>query len=213
MSAEQTAVLRGLLTASNTFAGRTFSTEQIEQLVEYYALVLKWNRALNLTTITKPEEFRQRHLFESFLVAECFSPSIREAWDLGSGLGIPGIPVAICEPALQVRLVEANHKKAIFLEEVSAKLKLTNVRVENSRFERLAAPTSEVALVARAVDKMEILLPQILHLGESAGQIIILGAAALAKIVRREMADKFELRVVAIPDSQSRVLIDANSFT
>ncbi len=211
--ADQTAVLRDLLTTSHDFAGRTFSAEQIEQLVEYYALVLKWNRALNLTTITKPEEFKQRHLYESFLVAEHLSPSIQEAWDLGSGLGIPGIPLAVCRPSLQLSLVEANHKKAIFLEEVSAELQLKNVRVENCRFERLTAPTDKVALVARAVDKMEALLPQILRLGESAGQIIILGAEALAKILRREVADKFELSVVDIPDSQSRVLIDANGFT
>src|SRR5437868_12647832 len=114
MSADQATVLRDLLTASNDFAGRSLSAEQIEQLVKYYALVLKWNRALNLTTITRPEEFNQRHLHESFIVANYLSPAIREAWDLGSGLGVPGVPLAVCEPALLVKLMEANHKKAIF---------------------------------------------------------------------------------------------------
>ena len=213
MIADHNTALRDLLTASNDFAGRTLSAEQIEQLVKYYALVLKWNRALNLTTITQPEEFKQRHLHESFLVAKYLSPSIREAWDLGSGLGVPGIPLAVCEPALQVRLVEANHKKAIFLEEVVAGLKLKNVRIENYRFECLAAPTGEVALMARAVDKMGAMLSQILRLGNSAGQLIILGTDALAKIVRREIAGEFKLEIIALPESQNLFLIDAKRFT
>lgn len=213
MITDQTTVLRNLLTASNDLTGRTLSVEQIERLVEYYALVLKWNRALHLTTITQPQEFKQHHLFESLLVAEHLALSIREAWDLGSGLGVPGVPLAICEPSLLVRLVEANHKKAIFLEEVAAQLKLKNVKVENCRFENLTDPTNSVALLARAIDKMETVLSQILQLGENAGQLLILCASALAKIVQREISAEFELKVIAIPNSQNRFLIDAKRFT
>jgi 16S rRNA (guanine(527)-N(7))-methyltransferase RsmG len=209
----QTTVLRNLLTASKDFAERTLSAEQIEQLVGYYALVLKWNRALHLTTITQPEEFKRRHLVESLLVAEYLSLSIREAWDLGSGLGIPGVPLAICEPTLQVKLVEANHKKAIFLQEVAAELKLKNVEVDNCRFENLADPTANVALLARAIDKMEIVLPQILQLGKNAGQLLILCAGALAKIVQQDTSPEFKLRIIAIPNSQNRFLINAKRFT
>jgi 16S rRNA (guanine527-N7)-methyltransferase len=213
MIPNKTTVLRNLLTASNDFAGRTLSVEQLEQLVEYYALVLKWNRALHLTTITQPEEFKQRHIVESLLVAEHLSPLIREAWDLGAGLGVPGVPLAICEPALQVRLIEANHKKAIFLEEVAAELKLKNVGVKNCRFENLTDPTEGVALLARAIDKMETMLPQILQLGKNAGQLLILCAGALAEIVQREISREFELKIIAIPNSQNRFLIDAKRFT
>jgi 16S rRNA (guanine527-N7)-methyltransferase len=213
MILEQTAVLRDLLTASNDFAGRTLSAEKIERLIEYYALVLKWNRALNLTTITEPKEFKQRHLDESLLVVEHLSASVSEAWDLGSGLGIPGIPVAVCESSLQIKLVEANHKKAIFLEEVATKLKLDNVRVENCRFEQFADPASSVALMARAVDKMDAILPQILRLGRSAKQILILGTDSLAKAIQTNEAGNFELVLIAIPDSQKRFLIDAKRFT
>lgn len=213
MISDQAAVLRNLLTAGNAFAGRTLTTEKIEQLVEYYALVMKWNRALNLTTITQPEEFKQRHLYESLLVAEHLFPSISEVWDLGSGLGIPGIPVAVCKPSLQVKLVEANHKKAIFLEEVAAELKLPNVSVESRRFESLASPPSEVALIARAVDKMETLLPQILRLGKNAGQLLLLGVDALAQKIQVNGAGCFELTLIALPGSQNRCLINAKRFT
>src|SRR5262249_44645633 len=97
--------------------GEKFSEAEIESLSLYHRLVLKWNPRLHLTTITKPKEFFERHIFESVLAEERVLPSINRVWDIGSGAGIPGLIIAICRPTLPISLVESSRNKALFLED------------------------------------------------------------------------------------------------
>jgi len=149
-----------------------------EDLFErYYKLVLKWNSRLHLTTLTTPDAFVKRHLNEAIFVEKRILPTIDEFWDIGSGVGIPGIPVAVLRPDMEVWLVEANRRKALFLEEVAAELQLKHVRVVNARFETIHTFSPQACLAARAVERMESVVREIVRKGVA--QILILGGGGL----------------------------------
>ena len=121
-------------------------------LLAYLALLLRWNRTYNLTAIRDPRQMVTRHLLDS-LAMHRFIDSGTLA-DLGTGPGLPGIPLAIAHPGLSVTLVESNGKKARFLREAVRQLGLANARVAESRAEALDEPGAYDALTARALDTL-----------------------------------------------------------
>ena len=145
-------------------------------LLAYLALLARWNRTYNLTAIRDPREMVGKHLLDSLAmapaVAELAARGGRLA-DLGTGPGLPGIPLAIAHPGLRVALVESNGKKARFLREAVRQLGLGNVRVAESRIEAFDAPGEFDAITARALAT----LPLILELG---GHLLAAGGRLLA---------------------------------
>ena len=131
-----------------------------EPLARYLALLLRWNAAYNLTAIRDPREMVTKHLLDSLAMAP-FLVSISTLADLGTGAGLPGIPLAIAVPELRVTLVESNGKKARFMREAVRTLGLGNAEVVESRIEALDRPGAFMAITARALAT----LPQILSLG------------------------------------------------
>ena len=122
------------------------------RLLEYLALLHRWNRAYNLTAIRDPREMLGKHLLDSlamhpFVAGESLA-------DLGTGPGLPGIPLAIAKPELRVALVESNGKKARFLREAVRVLGLDNARVLESRAEAVEEPGAFQLLTARALDRL-----------------------------------------------------------
>jgi 16S rRNA (guanine527-N7)-methyltransferase len=101
------------------------------RLLAFLELLTRWNRTYNLTAVREPLEMVSRHLLDS-LAALPFVHGSTLA-DLGSGAGLPGIPLAISRPDLAVTLVESNGKKARFLREVARTLPLANVTIEQAR--------------------------------------------------------------------------------
>ena len=123
------------------------SAEQIAALEAHYELLVRWNKTVNLTTITSLEEAVERHYCESlFLGAHLPAGSLRVV-DVGSGAGFPGFPVAILRPDCTVALVESHQRKAVFLREVSRKV--GNVRVIAKRAEEVEEEFDH--LISRAV--------------------------------------------------------------
>lgn len=118
------------------------------RLERYLDLIARWNRAYNLTAVREPAQMATRHLLDSLSILPYLGAG--PLADLGSGAGLPGIPLAIAWPELAVTLVEANGKKARFLREVQRELGLGNVRVEQSRAEALAEDGAYDCLTARA---------------------------------------------------------------
>lgn len=161
----------------SAIARSDLSEHETDLFERYYKLVLKWNDRLHLTTITTPEGFVRRHLGEALFVEKRILPAVDEFWDIGSGVGIPGIPVAVRRPDIEVRLVEANRRKALFLEEVVAELQLARVKVINARFDTIDTFSPQACLAARAVERMERLVREIVKTG--AAQILILGGTGL----------------------------------
>ena len=131
-----------------------------EPLARYLALMLRWNATYNLTAIRDPREMVTKHLLDSLAMA----PAVRGVTtlaDLGTGPGLPGIPLAIATPGLRVTLVESAGKKARFMREALRTLGLGNAEVAESRIEALDRPGAYAAITARALAT----LPQILALG------------------------------------------------
>ncbi|MDX2033668.1 MAG: 16S rRNA (guanine(527)-N(7))-methyltransferase RsmG [Blastocatellia bacterium] len=190
-----------------------FSPAETALLSRYYAMVLKWNPRLHLTTITEPGEFLARHVLESAFAARQLLPDVRAVWDIGSGLGIPGMVIAILRPDLTLHLVEAGKKKALFLEEAAAALPLPNVRVVPRRFESLPPLPEDACLTARAVEEMAQLLPQLIDMATGARQILLLGGFGLAEGFKSAVAAGWEVQQSLIPGSERRLLLSAARST
>ena len=141
-------------------------------LLAYLDLLARWNRTYNLTAVRDPREMVSRHILDS-LAMEPFLDGIGTLADLGTGPGLPGIPLAIAQPGLRVTLVEANGKKARFLREAVRTLGLANAEVAESRIEALDRPGAFDAITARALAT----LPQILAFG---GHLLAPGGKLLA---------------------------------
>ncbi|NUS39881.1 MAG: 16S rRNA (guanine(527)-N(7))-methyltransferase RsmG [Lysobacter sp.] len=140
-------------------------------LLAYLALLHRWNGTYNLTAIRDPRDMVAKHLLDSLAMHAHVADGTLA--DLGTGPGLPGIPLAIAKPGLRVTLVESNGKKARFLREAVRTLKLPNAEVAESRIEALDRPGAFDQITARALAT----LPQIVALG---GHLLKPGGRLLA---------------------------------
>jgi 16S rRNA (guanine527-N7)-methyltransferase len=112
----------------------SLSKEQLTALRYHFEEMIRWNRRINLTSITNPEEVLQRHYCESLFLASRLPTGRLRVIDVGSGAGFPGFPVAVVRPDCEITLVESHQRKAVFLRHVSRELhnvKVTAVRAES----------------------------------------------------------------------------------
>lgn len=140
-------------------------------LLEYLALLARWNATYNLTAIRDPREMLAKHVLDS-LTMQPYVRELRTLADLGTGPGLPGIPLAIATPSLQVTLVESNGKKARFLREAVRQLKLTNVEVAESRIEAFRPDARFDAITARALATLPLILQLGGHLPGADGRLL-----------------------------------------
>jgi 16S rRNA (guanine527-N7)-methyltransferase len=129
-----------------------------EQFQNYLDLLLRWNQRLNLTAIRDPLQVIQRHFVESAFAAQHLPAGITSLLDYGAGAGLPGIPIAICRPEIQVTLAEARGKKASFLQEALRVLAIPG-QVFPGRVETMPEQNLFDAVTVRAVEKMESAIP------------------------------------------------------
>jgi 16S rRNA (guanine527-N7)-methyltransferase len=120
---------------------------QLEQLLAYHQLLVKWNKAYNLTAVRDPMEMISRHLVDSLSILPWVGKG--RLLDVGSGPGLPGIPLAICCPDLDVTTLDSNGKKTRFQQQVRIELGLDNLTVINGRVEQVDAPPFDM-IVSRA---------------------------------------------------------------
>ena len=140
-------------------------------LLAYLALLARWNATYNLTAIRDPREMLVKHLLDS-LAMHAHLDGIESLADLGTGPGLPGIPLAIARPGLQVTLVESNGKKARFLREAARQLKLGNASVVESRIETFDAAGRFDAITARALATLPLILQLGGHLLQPQGRLL-----------------------------------------
>jgi len=119
-----------------------------EKLLVYVALLGKWNRVYNLTAVREPERMVSHHVLDSLAVLPHIEGSTIA--DIGSGAGLPGIPLALARPDWRVALIESNHKKAAFLRQAVIELGLANVEVREERAEAVAPRGAYDTAIARA---------------------------------------------------------------
>ena len=113
--------------------GIRLDPEQLKQLGRHVDLMLKWNKSINLTAITDPDEVAEKHVLDSLAVVPVLPSG--SLLDAGTGAGFPGIPVAIARPDLEVVLVDSVQKKVAFLKSAIAELRLSGVRASPVRLQ------------------------------------------------------------------------------
>ena len=146
---DTTTTLRTPLAAAAQAFELNLSDTQLDQLLAYLALISKWNKVYNLTSIRDPQAMLTQHLVDSLSLLPPLRRHVQGApirlMDVGSGGGLPGVVIAICEPNINVICVDAVAKKTSFITQVAAELGLIkNLRGEHSRVEQLKAAPFDV---------------------------------------------------------------------
>ncbi|KZX73508.1 hypothetical protein A3715_02940 [Oleiphilus sp. HI0009] len=133
--------------------GIELSVQNADKLVEYVSLLYRWNSTYNLTAIRDPKEMLERHIIDSLSVVPFITES--EIMDVGTGPGLPGIPLALLFPNSQFTLVDSNIKKTRFLTQAAITLGLKNVEVLHTRIEKLVGKRFFPAIISRAFTAAE----------------------------------------------------------
>ncbi|MFO1204616.1 MAG: 16S rRNA (guanine(527)-N(7))-methyltransferase RsmG [Burkholderiales bacterium] len=142
-----------------------------ERLIAYLDLMAKWNRVYNLTAIREVDRALTHHVLDCLAVVPHVAGE--RVADVGSGAGLPGIPIAIARPAWQITLIESNHKKSSFLSQAVAELGIANASVAQERVEAIEPTGSFDLVVSRAFSD----LPEFARL---AGRLVAPGGTLAA---------------------------------
>ncbi len=180
----------------------SLTASQLDSLSKYYQILNAWNSRLHLVAPSSPKVFATRHVLESLLLLDYLPEGARVA-DIGSGAGLPIIPCLISRPDIHAVLIEASKKKAIFLREALNETATSGrASVIAERFENLEPP--EVGFVtARALERFEQILPQLLSWAPTPGKLLLFGGEGLGKKIEDS---GFGASKALIPKSQKRFL-------
>jgi 16S rRNA (guanine527-N7)-methyltransferase len=140
------------LAAAAEILGLQLSSEQSGKLLDYVALLDRWNRTYNLTAVRDPVEMLTQHIVDCLAAVPAFRrtlPGPKRVLDVGSGGGLPGVVWAIVEPTLDVTCVDSVGKKTAFIQQAALALRLENLRAEHARVEKLQAAPFDI-LTSRA---------------------------------------------------------------
>ncbi len=157
------------------------SAHQLEKLIDYLALMVKWNKVYNLTAVRDPAQMVVQHLLDSLAAVTAFDGA-KQVLDVGAGGGLPGIVLAIwaaeAQPDLRLTMIDTVHKKTAFLTQVKAELALHNVSVQTGRVEQWQAPHAFDVITSRAFAELADFVTWTQHLLEEGGHFIALKGVA-----------------------------------
>lgn len=175
-----------ILAARADEAGIPLTAEQIGQFSVYNEMLLDWNTRMNLTALTAPEDVAVKHIIDSLTAYDAARfDGARTLIDVGTGAGLPGIPLAVYAPHLTVTLLDSLNKRVRFLTEVTAAMGLQNVRCIHARAEEAARTAEHRAaydiVVSRAVARLPVLLEYTLPFVRVGGTLLALKGRAYAE--------------------------------
>ena len=153
------------------------SLAQQDKLMDYLALMFKWNAVYNLTSLRDPMQMVTHHLLDSLAAVPAFAQA-HNVLDVGSGGGLPGIVLAIVRPDMKVSMIDTVHKKTAFLTQVKAELSLTNVTVYTARVEQLQVSDKFDVITSRAFADLSDFVNWSHHLLADGGRYIALKGVA-----------------------------------
>ncbi len=138
------------------------------RLMAYLGLLARWNKTYNLTAIHEPERMLTHHLLDSLAVLPHVTAD--RLLDVGSGGGLPGIPLAMARPAMHVTLLDASQKKCAFMQQAAIELGLKNVEVVHARAEAFRPPRPYAQIVSRAFSDLSEFVALTRHLLAEGGE-------------------------------------------
>ena len=150
---------------------------QVEKLLDYLALLNKWNSVYNLTSVRDPMQMVTLHVLDSLAAVPAFAGA-QNVLDVGAGGGLPGMVLAISRPDMKVAMIDTVHKKTAFLNQVKAELELANVTVYTKQVQQLEVKTKFDVITSRAFADLSDFVNWSGHLLQEGGQFIALKGTA-----------------------------------
>ena len=164
------------------------SAAQQDKLLDYLALMNKWNSVYNLTSLRDPMQMVTHHLLDSLAAVPAFAGA-RNVLDVGAGGGLPGVVLAICRPDMKLSMIDTVHKKTAFLKQVKAELELANVTVHTMKVQELEVSDKFDVITSRAFADLTDFLNWSGHLLAEGGKFIALKGTAPAEEQERIPAE------------------------
>ena len=205
MSLSQLTEFSDALESSAADYGVTLDQRCVDSLCAYYQILNSWNARLHLVAPTSPAEFATRHVLESLTVLPYLDDNAVVA-DVGSGGGLPIVPVLIVRQDISATLIESSRKKGLFLREA---LKDTRTAgrgtVINERFENIPTPAAGY-VTCRAIERFEELVPKLVEWAPTATRLLLFGGESLKKPLE---SAGLVIESKLLPNSERRFLIVA----
>ena len=183
------------------------------RLVQYLRLLGKWNRAYNLTAVRDPKQMVTRHIMDSLSIVEYIGTG--SVLDVGSGAGLPGIPLALCLPEVRFTLLDSNGKKTRFMLQAVQELGLKNVVVVKQRVDEFMPEEKFQVIVSRAYSTVANLVKEAAHLVRDEGRILAMkGTYPVAELdelgVAQELVEVVRLHVPGVNAERHLVIVKAD---
>ena len=177
-------------------------SDQVQQrLLDYLALMQKWNKVHNLTAVRDADEMVTLHLLDSLVVLPHIDA--KHLLDVGSGAGLPGIPLAICLPDLQVTVIDSNSKKVSFMRQAKAELGITNLEVLGGRVEDIAPASKFEIIISRAFSDLSLFISLTHHLLDAHGKWLAMKGvypeAELADLLKKTGVTASKVEILNVP--------------
>ncbi|MDG1956274.1 MAG: 16S rRNA (guanine(527)-N(7))-methyltransferase RsmG [Candidatus Thioglobus sp.] len=180
----------------------SLTDDQVRQLLDYHALINKWNKVYNLSAIRDPLESIKKHFLDSFSILEFIKPGL--LLDVGSGAGLPGIIIAIMKPKTNVFVIDSVGKKCRFMQTVKTELGLENLTVINTRVESFNYPESFSQITSRAFASAIDTVNKTKHLIANDGRYLLMKGDNIALENIENMESKVHvLKVPFVSDNRS----------
>lgn len=150
--------------------GLPVKQEVIDKLAAFVKLLSRWNQVYNLTAVRQMSDMVDRHLMDSLIVMPWITGP--DVLDVGSGAGLPGLPLAMVKPELAVTCLDANAKKTRFIQQVIGELGLLNVQVIHQRVEKFLPEKKFRQVISRAFSSLQQMHEHCLHLCQIDGEML-----------------------------------------
>lgn len=193
---------RTILETGMTALKLNASNEQLEKLLAFIKLIAKWNKAYNLTAVRNDEEMARLHILDSLAIL----PHIegKRIIDVGTGAGLPSIPLAIFLPEVEFVLLDSNAKKTRFVQQAILELKLKNATVVHSRVEDYQPEIKFASVLTRAFASLSDIVKLTAHLRQDDGVLLAMKGQVPEQELQQLTGYQISTIALAVPDVEAQ---------